>query len=98
MRYEETDGLHLNCHGATNTTIDYVATNTGWKPCGRFSSRSAATSATTSGNASLPADPVSHQQKPQPTYEKPATQLHQVQRTHHGSKNNPLPPEPVAYQ
>jgi hypothetical protein len=25
MRYQETGGLHLNCHGATNNTIDYVA-------------------------------------------------------------------------
>lgn len=25
MRYQETGGRHLNCHGATNTTVDYVA-------------------------------------------------------------------------
>jgi len=24
MRYQETGGLHLDFHGATNTTIDYV--------------------------------------------------------------------------
>ena len=29
MRYQETGGLHLDFHGATNTTIDYVASKYG---------------------------------------------------------------------